>query len=1178
MAKWLKALVACVLCAVVAVIGVLAGGILSSDKVEGASDGINTEFMAALTDMYRQYDSDYAKLDMDNPYVLKRLMVSGYNGNSYGAVSEAYDAENDFAVLQYSSEEAAKSAQMQLTAEGATAEPDALGELDATEKGTMYPTGSEMLGTTQYINHWQMGCDDVLVAVVDVGVMYDHVRLSGRFYNHGYDLSSDGNEDAYYDTDRVGSYFGHSTFISGIIADNTPDSVQIVPFKVVPFGEATNYSYSSVITAINQSVNMGVKVINLSLGGSPGASAYEKAINNAVKKGVCICCSAGNNAKELNDENKRYPSCIENAITVSAVDADKVFADYSNWGSSVDFTAPGSKIVSTYPGEDGTSVLYRWSGTSFSTPYIAALCADIKSLDNNMSFDDVYETLCDFAEDLGDKGRDAYYGNGIPYLGNMVYTDGSTYEYKIPQGTLEVYGSATYTQNTQPWRRYASKMRSVKVADSVDSIGDYMFCNMSNAVFDMPDTYYSVGDYAFYGCQNIKPLTFGIDVAGIGYKAFGNIEGYSLSGYRNTPAEEYALSEDIPFYALGCKHNYIFETVEPTDTEEGYTVYTCTVCGDSYIGPYIRPSTVASGVCGDTMRYRLYSNGMLLIYGSGEMYDYAGEDAPWSAYTTDIRVLNIYSGVASISPYAFRNCKNLGRITCHQENEYLKTDGMNLFSYDMSELLFTLAKGEYSLPQEVRTFKPQALLASSGIRLLSNEYITVKDGIAYDANGNILAALSSYSDTTLVIKDNIHIQDNAFMLTRYPSVLEAYCTNLTIGDNGIGYYYDGRKMVKENLTVKTLKDTPAADYATQNGFRLITDNINLCGEDIIWTYDSKTRKLTLYGSGAMYPYASAAEVPWYSVMAGLKEVVISDGITELSAYAFNKSSALEALTMPVSLKAPTNKTVWESCTSLQRLNMTLGSGRSDDYLSESGEEYYQFTPWYLSRNSITDFQLDENVRYIGKQMFRAFYGVKALTLRQVEEIGDEAFLACAYLKEVTVYPKDTVFGAHALFYYKLGSTYGNYKNTKLYGYIHSTAQQYAEENSIEFIPLDVLTGSVKTKDDAPLAGLQIYLDDQYIATTQENGEFVSDGEIENGYYTLYVKVHGAVIFESPLTVSDEQIKAVIKLRYADFVKDNVINAKDFAFALQRGYDDSELFDYGKIASGDNVIRIHKEKI
>lgn len=68
------------------------------------------------------------------------------------------------------------------------------------------------------------------------------------------------------------------------------------------FTEATGYATASnVIAAINDAVDLGVDVINLSLTSTDSASAYYKAVQNAIGAGVCVCASAGNNAVDASN-------------------------------------------------------------------------------------------------------------------------------------------------------------------------------------------------------------------------------------------------------------------------------------------------------------------------------------------------------------------------------------------------------------------------------------------------------------------------------------------------------------------------------------------------------------------------------------------------------------------------------------------------------------------------------------------------------------------------------------------------------------------------------------------------------------------------------------------------------------------------------------------------------------
>ena len=133
-------------------------------------------------------------------------------------------------------------------------------------------------------------------------------------------------------------------------------------------------------------------------------------------------------------------------------------------------------------------------------------------------------------------------------------------------------------------------------------------------------------------------------------------------------------------------HSYIKTVVEPTCTEQGYTIYKCETCGDTKkadfvnakghdfsnnaqfclngcgkVNPnYVAPdtSTVQTGSCGDNVIYSLNTEtGVLTISGTGEM-----TDSPFSQ-NSSIKSVIIENGVTSIVTYAFSGCTSLTSIT-----------------------------------------------------------------------------------------------------------------------------------------------------------------------------------------------------------------------------------------------------------------------------------------------------------------------------------------------------------------------------------------------------------------------------------------------------------------------------------------------------------------------------------
>ncbi len=125
-------------------------------------------------------------------------------------------------------------------------------------------------------------------------------------------------------------------------------------------------------------------VINLSLGGSGACQTVtQQAIDGAVSRGTTVVVAAGN--ANVNASGFTPANC-SHVINVAAGDREGNRASYSNYGTSVDITAPGGEtaygpangILSTLNGSTtspGTETYKAYQGTSMATPHIAGLAA-----------------------------------------------------------------------------------------------------------------------------------------------------------------------------------------------------------------------------------------------------------------------------------------------------------------------------------------------------------------------------------------------------------------------------------------------------------------------------------------------------------------------------------------------------------------------------------------------------------------------------------------------------------------------------------------------------------------------------------------------------------------------------------------------------------------------------------
>lgn len=294
------------------------------------------------------------------------------------------------------------------------------------------------------------GSNSVIVAVVDTGILLDHPDLGNQLVD-GYDFISDdtisGDDESGIDSNpddpgdqsnADGTSSFHGTHVAGIIAaqsNNTQGvagiawNVKIMPVRAMGIGGGTTYDVMQAVKfAAGLDNDSGTipadpaDIINLSLGGS-GSTTYEQEIFDDVREeGVIVIAAAGNDG----GNTKSYPAAYDGVVSVSAVDDSKNFTSYSNYGTSIDLSAPGGssdqQIYSTcgYDDRSGTDVSYAYTyeqmyGTSMAVPHVSGVAALMKSLYTGLTPDGFDGLLAGgyLTQDLGDSGWDEKFGYGM---------------------------------------------------------------------------------------------------------------------------------------------------------------------------------------------------------------------------------------------------------------------------------------------------------------------------------------------------------------------------------------------------------------------------------------------------------------------------------------------------------------------------------------------------------------------------------------------------------------------------------------------------------------------------------------------------------------------------------------------------------------------------------------------
>ena len=294
------------------------------------------------------------------------------------------------------------------------------------------------------------GSSSVILAIIDSGVDLDHPDLT---LVAGYDY---GDNDSNPDDNAAGA--GHGTCCAGVAAAKVNNGlgacgaapgVRVMPLKVA--NSAGTMYFSAIINAIYHAADNGADIISMSLGAAISSDpSTDAAIQYAYNAGVTILAATGNE----NRSTISYPAINTYVIGVGAAspcgdrkrssslssecnpgvstDPNGYTCDGERWWGSnygtnspdaagaVDILGPTILPTSDIQGSGG----YRsgdyepfFNGTSCATPYVAGVCALIKSQNPTWTPAQVRSQLVSSAIDIvnveAGGGWDRYSGYGM---------------------------------------------------------------------------------------------------------------------------------------------------------------------------------------------------------------------------------------------------------------------------------------------------------------------------------------------------------------------------------------------------------------------------------------------------------------------------------------------------------------------------------------------------------------------------------------------------------------------------------------------------------------------------------------------------------------------------------------------------------------------------------------------
>ena len=413
--------------------------------------------------------NDQKKIISDlNCTIIREQYTPGYYTVGLPAGKDVFEAINDFNALD----------------EVLFAEPSNVGYFDAlyipddpdfTRQWYLHNTG-QTGGTpdsdVDAPETWNVerGEQNIVIAIIDTGVDLDHQDLQSNI------LPRPAGEDwDFADPDLIPEpgpewWEDHGTHCAGISCgvDNDAGIVGLAPgCSILPIRiDLHGGAYANRADAINFVTSIANRyrhvVMSCSWRTSGNIAAIQNAIINAKNNNILVCFAAGN-ANANTDVDPKYPGVMPEVLSVAAINHGDIKASFSNYGSTVDVSAPGVDIYSTIPDDQYESK----DGTSMACPLVAGLAGLIWSKNptlTNQQVRDIIENTCDnidgvnpsYAGKLGNGRINAYRAlNATPSLCKFKVLG----KFKFPQKNAGSSSALTFYYRFIPWPWFPRRFR-----------------------------------------------------------------------------------------------------------------------------------------------------------------------------------------------------------------------------------------------------------------------------------------------------------------------------------------------------------------------------------------------------------------------------------------------------------------------------------------------------------------------------------------------------------------------------------------------------------------------------------------------------------------------------------------------------------------------------------------------
>lgn len=201
-------------------------------------------------------------------------------------------------------------------------------------------------------------------------------------------------------------------------------------------------------------------------------------------------------------------------------------------------------------------------------------------------------------------------------------------------------------------------LTDVKLSEGIQAIRENAFQFAAIKKITLPEGLTSIGKSAFFNCNSVRRYVFPSTLARIGDSAFRY--GQFLNNVFFLGDAPTVFGKTV----FNKWEGYAAPTLHYASGTDGWTSPTWTAPdGTVYATSMFDPAVLTDPYACGNNAFWSYENGTLTVTGSGAIWNFSGDEAPWQEYIKQIQTVIVTEGIGHIGNYAFRNASALQTVS-----------------------------------------------------------------------------------------------------------------------------------------------------------------------------------------------------------------------------------------------------------------------------------------------------------------------------------------------------------------------------------------------------------------------------------------------------------------------------------------------------------------------------------